>query len=426
MRFFPHLLARHLFQHPGRALSAILVLAVAAALMLALASAGAAVRFRLGDRLEQMFPEERLVLEPGRASFGPIAVEPAAIDDATIAKLEERPELLRVYPIEPVRFPVRAEGELFGNVISSDAIIHGVPRALVEDALATGTRWAAPDAAGKPWPIVVSTYFLDLYNLGMARAGGLPLISPEFVVGKHFRLYLGESYTGLGATSQPVKFIDLEIKGLTEQPGLLGLAMPIEVVAGLNRAYAPTKPRQYVQLVVDLEAGADRAGFLKFAAGLMLRPSRQQVLGEQLKTGVRAAGWGLIGLALAVFLLGLLTFYLLFAMIFHARRADLLRLRALGLAPASAAALALGEVLALAAAAMAIAVSADLLLSRWAERAAVPLIERISVLPPDLLALSLPWVFGASAFILAAALLPALPMLWSVARVEPGRAIRDH
>lgn len=424
MRFYFHLLWRHLRQYPGRALAALLVLALASTLMLALAGAGAALRFRVGSRLGDIFPEEQVRLETARGSLGPLAIEGRPITDQTIDTLRGNAAVKQVHPVEAIRFPARVEGSLFGTEYSSDAVIHGLDRALVADAITTATPWAIP-ASPNPFPVVISSYFLDLYNLGLARAGGLPLLSPAAVVGRHFKIYLGESTIGLAKTKEPVRWLDVRIVGVSRQPGLIGLALPLEVVSGLNRRYAPDQPKTYVQVVAELNRGADREAFIKAAGALGLRPSREEAIGGQVKTAVRLGGWGLIGLALAVFGLGMLTFYMLFAMIFHARRVDLIRLRALGLTPAESVALAIGEVGTLAAGAMLIAAVANFFLGMLAQRLAAPLLERISALPRDLFGWSPAWLAGAAVTILIIALIPALPMLRWVIRAEPGDVIRD-
>jgi hypothetical protein len=272
MRFLLHLLWRHLRQYPGRAGAALAVLALASTLMLALAGAGAALRFRIGSRLNDLFPEEQVRLEVQRGSLGPIAIEAGLITDDTLKKLRAIPQVKAVHPIEAIRFPIRVQGNLFGTEISSDAVIHGMERALVSDAIDTHTAWATPSGQ-EQFPVIVSSYFIDLYNLGMARASGLPLIAPSAVKNRHFKIYVGESTVGLGKTKVPVRWLDCRIVGVSHQPGLLGLALPLEVVSGLNRLYAPDQPKSYVQVVAELARGADRAKFVKAAAALGVRPA---------------------------------------------------------------------------------------------------------------------------------------------------------
>jgi hypothetical protein len=429
MRIYLHLLRRHLMQHPGRAALGLLVLTFAAILMLALAGAGAALRFRLGAHLTELFPEERLTLEAGRLSIGPLALESRPIGDATLEAVRERAEVRTAWPVEPVRIPLRIEGTLFGEEYTSDAVVYGVPRELVADALAPGRSWTAPppnqDGTPASLPVVVSSYFLDIYNLGLARANGLPLLSPAAVIGRKARLVLGESATGLTMRSMEPVVLPCHVAGLTSRPSLLGLALPAEVVRRWNQTYAPSAEPAYVQLVVDLAKGADREAFLNWAGGLGLRLTGGDASATQLKQGVRAAGWGLIALAVAIFALGMLTFYLLFAMTFHARRLDLIRLRAMGLSPGGAVALALGEVAVVAVAAVALAGGAVALAGRSLAALLASTLEQFTWFPAAIFAPAPGWLLAVSTLILALTLLPALPMLRWVVRVEPAHVIRD-
>jgi hypothetical protein len=215
------------------------------------------------------------------------------------------------------------------------------------------------------------------------------------------------------------------VVGFTAQPGMIGLAMPEDVVRAFNREFSAAGAVQYVKLVVRLKKGAERRSFLPAAAAEGLVLSGGDAIGEQIKTAVRAAGWLLIGLAGGVFGLGMLTFYLLFMMTFHARRLDLIRLRALGLSPAEVVALALGEVGLIAAAAVALAGGTGVLLSAWAAGRLKQWSAALSWLPPGLLEPAPGWLVPASLIILVTTLLPALPVLRWVVKVEPAQVIRD-
>lgn len=425
MRYLLRLLWRHLMQYPGRVAVGFLVLMVAAMLMLTLAGAGAAIRFRMGDHLQKLFPEEQLRLEAARSAAGPVAFEGRPIDQDLVDKVRTLGGVKTVWPVEPVRFPIRVQGTIFGQEIASDAVIHGVPRALVEDALKQDESWAPPADEDGTYPVVVSSYFLDLYNLGLARASGLPMLNADYVIGREFEIVMGESavvFWGGGGESRTVRG---KVIGFSADPGLLGLAMPADAVRRFNEEFAPGQPIHYVQLVVQLEGGADSEQVLARARELGLRLSGGDVLGRQLKSAVNLVALGLIGLALCVFGLGILTFYLLFTMIFHARREDLVKLRALGLTPMETVGLALGEVGAIAMGAIVIAAALNLGLMSWVARATGEWVAGQSWIPAGLFAPSPLWVALSSILILAVTICPALPMLRWVVTVEPASVIRD-
>lgn len=427
MRFLLHLLSRHLRQYPGRSLTALAVLMLASTLMLTLAGAGAALQFRVGNYLGRIFPEEQLWLEAGRAALGPIALEPKPITDATVKSIRERPEVAAVWPVEPLRIPAAVSGNLFGQQLTSDAVVHGVERELVADALSKDAIWGPPAKAGEAYPVVVSRFFIDLYNLGMARAAGLPLLSESSVVGRHATFYIGASTVMAlpgGNQRQPRTFTGVVV-GLTSHPGMLALMMPADVVRALNKEYLPNMAPQYVKVAVRLKKGADRDQFLQGIAPLGLVIPGSDLLWPQLKRSVRVAGWTLMALAAGVLTLGMLTFYTLFTMIFHARRLDLVRLRALGLSPTEAVALALGEVGAIAFSAIALATLTVGLLGGWLAGRLQAMASVSNVVPPELFQASWGWLALAGLAILALTITPALPVLRWIVKVEPAQVIRD-
>jgi hypothetical protein len=424
-RFFLHLLGRHLRQHPGRVALALASLTLASALMLLLADAGAALRFRVGGHLARLFPEERVRLEGQKASLGPLAMERTRLTPETVKALSDLPDVARVLPIESVRLPVTVQATLFGQEIASDAVIHGVSRELVEGAIAPDRAWKVSTDTSRPHPLVASRYFLDLYNMGLARSMGLPLLSPDAIVGREVLIVFGRSTVLPSPAGREAHVVRAEVVGLSNDPALVGLAMPDDAVRVFNRAFGGIEDTQYVQLVVELRTDADVDAFLREAGRMGLALAGGEMVGRQIKSAARAAGAALIALAIGVFLLGMMTFYLLFAMTFHARRMDLVRLRALGVGPLALLGLAAGEVGLPALVAVAVAGGLNLALMRRLHAHAGEWLAGQSWLPPNLFEPSAGWLAIASAAILAATLLAALPMLRWVFRVEPGLAIRD-
>lgn len=425
MRYLLHLLARHLRQYPGRSLTALAVLVVASTLMLLLAGAGATLRFRVANYLGRLFPEEQIWLEAGRAALGPVAVETHPITDQTLDTVRQRPEVGKVWAVEPLRVPIAVTGNLFGQSITSDAVVHGVERELVEDALAPDQPWETPANPEGPYPLVVSRYFLDLYNLGMARASGLPMLSDKYVINKRVTLYVGESTALAISKTTATRTITGVCVGVTSHPGMLALELPAATVREFNLAFNPNMKPQYVKLAVLLKKGADRDEFLTAVAPLGLVVPGSDVLGAQLKRAVRAAGWTLMLLAAGVFALGMLTFYTLFTMIFHARRLDLVRLRALGLSPAEAVALALGEVGVIALAAVVLATGAVGALGGWLAARLQAMAAASNMIPKELFDPAWGWLALAGAVILILTITPALPVLRWIVKVEPAQVIRD-
>lgn len=424
MRYLLHLIWRHHRQEPGRALAAWAVLTLAATLMLALSGAGAALQFRLGGYLQQLFPSEQIRLEPAQATLGLIALQTTALDEALLGRLRSQPDVEAVWPVQTLRFPVMAAGNLFKQAFSTDVVIQGVPAELAADALPDPALWADP-AGGAPIPAVLPTFWVDLFNLGYARAYGLPQLNPASVAGKHFSLIPGASILLSTAGGEPEAVYRCRIVGFTHNPAIQGVALPAAAVERLNAAHAGGRATNIAQAVVQLAPGANREALILLAGQWGLKVAPGDFLGERLKSGVRLAGMAVMSLAAGVFALGILMFYLMFTLMFHARRLDLMRMRALGMEPARLVALAVGEVGVVALPAVATAGALVYFGARALAGRAGPLLETIEVLPTGLLEPSVWPLALCAAAILVLSLAPATPALRWALKTEPGEVLRD-
>jgi hypothetical protein len=426
MTCYLNLLFRHLIQYPFRAGMALFVLAVASTLMLGLSGSAAALRFRVGDYLTQLFPDEQLRLEARMGELGPVAMEAVVINDLLVTRLKERPDVKQVWTVESVQFPLSIEANLFGKSFVSEAVVHGLDSSLVRSELETADLdWGEPVGEKPVYPMLVSRYFLDMYNLGIAKSSGLPMLSSKFSIGRHATLHLGRSYTGIGGERSNARSVRCRIVGISNQPWMLGLAMPADVVRAFNREYAPALETRYVQLIVQLVKGGDRDVFLEDIKKMGLRLSGGELIGSALIRAVRLTSSILFILALSVFLLGLLLFYFLYTMVFHARRPDLVKLVVLGVTPCQALWLALGEVAVIAGVAVGIAGTVNYMAVNTFSSWAGEFNRNLELLPGELFQPAHAWLVVASVIILLGTLLPVIPVLLRSLRVDPLSVIRD-
>jgi len=426
MVFYLKLLSRHIIQYPFRAGTALFVLAVASTLMLGLLGSAAALRFRIGGYLANLFPEEKLRLEARTGALGPIAMEAVVVNDSIVKRLAEREDVEEVWAVEPARFPLSIEAELFGESFVSEAVVHGIDHSLVEPELGiSGLEWMEPGGDNPIYPLLVSRYFLDMYNLGIARSTGLPILSPKFAIGRHVALHLGRSYLGIGGERSNVRAVRCKIVGISSQPWLLGLAMPADIVRALNREFAPALETRYVQLIVQMAKGGDRDAFLEDIATMGLCLGGGEILGSSLIRGVRLTSNILFVLAMAVFLLGVLQFYCLYVMIFHARRPDLTKLIVLGMTPMQALGLALGELAVIAVAAVGIAGAVTFLVINVISGWIMKMNQGLGLLPDEMFLPSHAWLCVGSLGILLGTLVPVIPVLYKSLHIDLPTMVRD-
>src|SRR5690606_12983593 len=137
------------------------------------------------------------------------------------------------------------QGSLLDITLQTDVIVWGVPPEMVE----LDTRHPKLEFEATAWErgrslrAVVPSFYLDMYNSGLATASGLPQLSPAAAIGRDAELMLGTSTI---APSRPAKSrnVPLEIVGMTRDAQLLGVLLPLETVQAMNRWYLGDKYEQ--------------------------------------------------------------------------------------------------------------------------------------------------------------------------------------
>lgn len=182
--------------------------------------------------LEKAFPEKILLVKPRTVSLGGLQLTTERLDDAIVQKIKDLPGVAFVSPQLTLAFPSRAISRIFGNVFSTDVVVIGVERRIVEQFLARGEDFTySPD---KPVPALTSQYFLNIYNLGISDSLGLPKFNPHSVIGRTFQLVLGETTLGDSFSSLKSRMVECRLVGFTSDISLIGLILPLEAVKEFN------------------------------------------------------------------------------------------------------------------------------------------------------------------------------------------------
>lgn len=399
----------------------------AAAFFLALGLGGAMGLIRwLRPALDQLFPERVLVIRPPVMDVWALRLQGPKIDAAALERLRALPGVERISPLAPVTFPLHARGRLPGiaEPMVTEIALHGVSREMVADGLSEGESFEWDFTSGRPCPVVVSSYFLDLYNLGLAESYRLPRLSEAALRGRHFELVLGESaMVGPGPEAGGrTRVVPCVIAGLSRDPLIAGVAAPLSAVQAFDEwYYGERRPAAWSALRVELrsveflEAVAQSAREMGLAA---------QAPGEALRRWRGALRGGVaFACALGGVILGLALMNVAgaFALALAERREELGLLLALGATRRLARRLLLAEALWIslgAAAAGALAAwAAGWGATAFLARAAPPLatLEALTLTPPP----------GAlAAVILGVPLLSALSV-WPVLRRALNRSVNE-
>lgn len=293
--------------------------------------AGLGTTRSLQRHLEAVFPEQRVILKPVTVEAFLMQADAVTITPDTVEAVRRLPGVVRVGPEATVRFPLSSLGEFMGQRYSTDIALLGIEGWLLGDE-------APEDFTYDPQlddsvPAVLSYYFLDLYNVTLAESGNLPKFSPSAILGQRLDLTLGQSTLQMSQNlSLRTKVVPAYVKGLTRNPDLLGLLVPLEAVESFNEWYG-IQDKRYRALHVEIESAE---------AVENLRPHLEP-LGLELYDPM--APWRkaliVVGLVAVAFVaLGMLVFALALAYVastitwmLSERRRELALFRALGAAP---------------------------------------------------------------------------------------------
>lgn len=187
--------------------------------------------------LEKLFPERRLIVRPPALNLSLVRFQTRNITDPDLEVFRSIPGVSRVDPQMPIAFPIHAEGHLapMQDDIVTEIVIHGVPRELVADAVPADEPFDWTFDASRPCPAVISSYFLDLYNLGIAESNRLPKLNENALVGKTFTLVLGQSVIVPGMGAGKTRRVSCAVAGFTRDPNLAGVAIPLSAARAFNQ-----------------------------------------------------------------------------------------------------------------------------------------------------------------------------------------------
>lgn len=408
-----YLTMRSLVENPLRTLGSVLAVAFAAAVVVgALAVNSGLVQGAL-TMVEAAYPPEVIVIRPKSLNLSVLSLSARNLDTKTIDAIRAIPGVESVAPQAALRVPMRAEIDIVGQSAVTDIVIVGVEPSIVREDLPNPTVFSYNAATSQPIPAVAPRFFMDMYNMAYAESMGFPKVNETFIMGKTFRLVLGETYF-LGDTgSMEPTVLELKIVGLTANPNLMtGLMIPIGHAMEINRAYGkPGAANTYTAAHVTVTdvSMADSVTSQIVALGLEAESNRETA--ESFVFAGKAMRLGIGAFAGAVAFFAVFTVLNSFSVIMNERRPEIGLMRAVGASRRRVLALLLAEagLVGLAGSLAGCAVAAPLLRvgNSWFRESLPPL----SFLPETLFALdpaTVAIVIAASIVISAGAALPVI------------------
>jgi ABC-type antimicrobial peptide transport system permease subunit len=303
----------------------------------------------VAEASRRMFPADARLVEivPAAVSLGGV-LGGGQLDDAAVARLGALPGAEAAWPRLTLRVPVTASSPPAGLArawptglaIQIPAV--GVPAALVQADVRPGRAFADPGPDG-PIPVLVSRRLLEVYDKTIAPAWNVRRLPPGLsLVGVELPVRIGFSIVPQ-KTEDRVADGRLQLVGLSDRVPLYLLAMPLDTVRRLHRAYG--KPDAgYTQVtllarrpedVPTLTAAARRMGYAV--------DEGERATAERVGTVVAVTTGALVALAVAMCALAALAIAQSLSARVRARAREIAILEALGASPRDVGAIVLAE-----------------------------------------------------------------------------------
>lgn len=422
------MLSRDVLSQKGRLLLLITCLVLSGTLFGLTASAVLYLQGEVRPRLRKLFPERRVVVLPQSSELMFLRIEGQKIGEETVEQIRGLDGVERVYPQLSASFPVSAEFNMqsVGAGFQTDIILFGIDREMVAESINPAAEQLGPVNGEAPVPVLISDYFLDAYNLGLAESSGMPKLSRSAVLGIDFELILGESTVGIGEVQSSTEFLPARVVGMTPNPLLFGVTAPIEKVREWNLRYTPGKDLSYAAVHLDVTEPEAIPELREKIEAMKLRFEAQaDILDRYLRLVATIQGLllGAFVLVASIAAIGVTT---TMAAAIRDQRPRWGLYRATGFSPMSVLRLAMGH--AIAAALPAALVASGLCLGIAAILSALfhDALENLSIFPGDPFSLGVTVHLAIFAFCLLFAIVPAIVFTLPICRARPMRLLSER
>lgn len=171
------------------------------------------------------------------------------LDPAIVEKIRAIPEVEEVLPSNTVSGISSLQINLLGQTFQTDALLYGATFPSLNNDKITADEWSNND---EPYPAVVSTKLIDLYNFSFANANSLPQITEDNFIGKEIDIMLNQS-TFFASQTAPVITLRAKIVGFSPSAKLIGLTLPLDVITRINKNYLNQPQQNYLDAIVHVK-----------------------------------------------------------------------------------------------------------------------------------------------------------------------------
>ncbi len=397
--------------------------ALGVAMLVFLLAFVAGTREALLDRVVSSLPITHLTVAPRSFSVAVLKFESpfASLDPDAAERIAGIEGVETVMPMTGLRLPAQLRANFFGQRFSTDTGVFGIQPALVADQLAPEAGFTSEAAERAPYPAIVSSDLLEMYNTGFAKQNDLPQLTPDILRGQRATLYLGTS--SFNPRSGPVQAVPIRLVGVSDRVPLVGVSFPLDLVQEWNRTLAGEDRPQYLQLTVVARVAqeVDRIAGTIESMGYSVVSGRETAQRIRTLTDVLQAAFGLIGLVvLGVAGIGIANALLLSVM---ERRHEIGVFRSVGASRADVRLLFLAEAAIVGAAGALAGLGIAAAAAFATDRALDRILPDLPLLPESFFALSWPILVAGFTLGLFVSVLAAVPPAHRAARLDPARIL---
>lgn len=164
----------------------------------------------------------------------------------TVEQIAALPEVAEVLPTNTISGISSLQIGLLGQIFQTDALLFGSEWELLDSPQVSKTQW---ESDNEPYPAVVSTKLIDLYNLSFANANNLPQLTEANFRGAEITILLNESTFFARNDGETVK-LKAKIAGFSPNTKLLGLTLPDKIINQINSRYLQQDKISYLDAIV--------------------------------------------------------------------------------------------------------------------------------------------------------------------------------
>lgn len=397
--------------------------ALGVAMLVFLLAFVAGTRKALLDQVVSSLPITHLTVAPRSFSLAIVKFQSpfSSLDPSAVDRIGEIDGVETVMPMTGLRLPAHLRATFFGQGFSTDLAVFGIDRGLVADQIPASAGFSAEAAESPPYPAVISSDLIEMFNTGFAEQHDLPQLTPEILRGQEATLYLGTSTFNPGRG--PLRTVPIRLVAASDRVPLVGVSFPIDLVDRWNRELAGETKPQYLQLTVVAERAqeVERVAATIESMGYSVVSNRETAQRIRTLTDVLQAAFGLIGLVvLAVAGIGIANAGLLSVM---ERRHEIGVFRSVGASRGDVRLLFLSEAAIVGVVGSLVGLLVAVAAALATDRALDGILPDLPFLPASFFSLSWPILAAGFTLGLFVSILAAVPPAHRAAQLDPARIL---